>query len=193
MLQLGYAQDNRMGRQALKDRPTNCASSWANSNSDGVKSTLKNLKKAVAETEVKVQDGRDNSQGVIGKNVLHDCLHGETANLDSSLCCPENPCSVNNDSSDSFTVYPASMRRVESWIKALAEMNMESSLFSEVEESETEVEGELDLIRFAFDARLSPRKELQAQQARNLLLKEAAMDAFAGETPFYNAKAATCC
>lgn len=71
------------------------------------------------------------------------------------------------------------MDRIRSIIEALTDLNMENSLFSEIEESETEVEGELNLLQFAFDDGFSPRKELQAQQARNMLLKEAAMDAFA--------------
>ncbi|KAI5057854.1 hypothetical protein GOP47_0027869 [Adiantum capillus-veneris] len=58
-------------------------------------------------------------------------------------------------------MYPASMRRVESWIKALAEMNVETSLLSEVEDSGTEVESELDLIWFSLDARLSPKKNFK--------------------------------
>ncbi|KAI5074487.1 hypothetical protein GOP47_0010448 [Adiantum capillus-veneris] len=181
-IQPGCAPDKRRGRQALKDRPTNCAS-WVDSNSHEVKSTLKDLKKACEEINVKIQDARDvDSGGISGNDVLvHNGSHKETANLDgfnSPLCCSGKPCLADNDNSDTFAMYPASMRRVESWIKALAEMNVETSLLSEVEDSGTEVESELDLIRFAFDARLSPRKELQAQQARNLLLKEAAMDAF---------------
>lgn len=59
-------------------------------------------------------------------------------------------------------------------LEALTDLNMESTLFSEIEESKTAVEGELNLLQFAFDAGFSPRKELQAQQASNMLLKEAA-------------------
>ncbi|KAI5056752.1 hypothetical protein GOP47_0028570 [Adiantum capillus-veneris] len=136
---------------------TNCAS-WVDSNSHEAKITLKDLKKACEEINVEIQEARDvDSSGISGN---------------------DKPCLADNDNSDTCAMYPASMRRIESWIKSMAEINVETSLLFEVDDSGTEVESELDLIRFAFDARLSPKKELQAQQARNLLLKEASMDAF---------------
>ncbi|KAH7435981.1 hypothetical protein KP509_06G086900 [Ceratopteris richardii] len=173
--QLGH--DMLRLRKALREKPTNC-SAWLDDSSYGDNSSVKELKKAGLDSkptnDVRKNVGLDGSVGG---------LYTETSQLDCSnppLYCEGKPCLVDdNQSDDASTTYPASLQRVHSLIKALTEINTDPSLLSEVEESETEVESELELIRFALDANLSPRREIQAQQARNMRLKEAAMDAFA--------------
>jgi hypothetical protein len=74
--------------------------------------------------------------------------------------------------------------RIRSIIEALSEMNMESTLLSEMEESDAEVESDIDL--FNLHGLSSPKQDMKAQQARNILLKEAAMDAFARPSFYSN-------
>eukprot|EP00250_Pteridium_aquilinum_P000028 c10043_g1_i2 orf=97-3114(-) len=168
------------GRSALKDRSTNC-SSWADAAHQGVKGSFKDHKAAKTKVEENIEIA-GLGRPVIENELSEGGLQTEATQLEcpkSSLYHLGKPRLSAGDQSDITAMYPASLDRVRSIIEALTELNMESSLPSEIEESETEVEGELDLLQFSFDAGFSPKKELQAQQARNMLLKEAAMDAFA--------------
>ena len=87
--------------------------------------------------------------------------------------------------SDTLAMYPGTMHdRIRSIIEALSEMNTESTFLSEMDESEAEMESDIDL--FNVQGSSSPRKDMKAQQARNILLKEAAMDAFARPSFYSN-------
>ena len=86
---------------------------------------------------------------------------------------------------DALAMYPGTMHdRIRSIIEALSEMNTESSFLSEMDESEAEMESDIDLFNVLGSS--SPRKDMKAQQARNILLKEAAMDAFARPSFYSN-------